>query len=175
MSIESVVDLDAGPDEAAELAKRVTAELLGRGIIVPARERPGCARHFAPGPHAGEVVDAINQNWSTGLNVTTGRTVFDPGENGLETLYCPACGGEAREAEVDWSAAVVEWSDGSGPALLPCPRCFLASPIQRWTFHPTRALGQLGFEFYEWFLRPEFVRQIGLWLGHRVALVSCHR
>src|SRR5688500_190629 len=121
MSIESVVDLDAGAEEAADLAKRVTEELLGRGIIVPASERPGCTRHFAAGPHADDVVEAINNNWSTGLNVTTGRTVYDAGENGLETLSCPACGGEVGQAEADWSTVVIEWYRGSGPALLSCP------------------------------------------------------
>ena len=87
---------------------------------------------------------------------------------------CLACGAETNEAQIDWSRAVEQWYDAREPALLRCPRCGADSRIERWTFRPMWALGYLGFEFYEWFLKPEFVQQIASWLDHRVALVQCH-
>lgn len=173
-SIDYVVDREASPRQAPPLAKRVVKLLLERGIIVLPRRRS--ARHpagpeYVPGPNVREAAE-YNEGPNCGLDVLTGRRMFDNGENGVDALRCPSCNKHHRPNQLEWITAIDEWRDETGPAVLTCRKCKKTSSVADWEFEPAQGFGNLAFQFTEWLLKEEFVQEMQQALGHRVAWVK---
>ncbi|MFC8668515.1 hypothetical protein [Streptomyces sp. NPDC057199] len=91
---QTVVDVDATADEARALAARVVEWLVAEGIVLG--ERTDCVLGqplgHPPGPNWRRAVEE-SPDWDPwdGLAVHTGRTVFDSGQGGPESVTCPRC------------------------------------------------------------------------------------
>ena len=163
------------------LARRVIEHLIARGIVLesrPDQELPPGKLRYAAGPNAltnSDLPDGFNRrDFTGGLDVETGRRVFDTGENGLDAIACPSCELRHEPAEIEWLAALGEWFKSNGPGMLACPSCGQSVPLVEWIFDPTWGFGELAFTFTDWPLSDSFIREISEVLGHRVAYVHCH-
>jgi hypothetical protein len=67
-----------------------------------------------------------------------------------------------------------QWANKQGAGDLLCTLCQSSTSIVFWQFDPAWGFGELGFEFYEWFLREDFVKELSQMLGHRVVWVRSH-
>lgn len=175
-SIDYVVDLDATQDEAPYLADRIVQELIRRGVILAkpqSHQLLGKGPEYAAGPNA-RLAGDYNDGFPCGLDVEVGRGVYTAGENGLDSLLCPACKRRVEPNDAEWSSAAEEWYEMKGPGLLACPLCGRSSPLTEWKFEPDWGFGNLAFKFSEWLLKEQFVKEIAHMLGHRVAHVKSH-
>lgn len=174
-SIDTIVDIEATLDEAPALGERIVAVLLAQEVISPVREVHeylGTGAEYAAGARVRFAVDAINDCFGSGMNIQIGRSLYWPGELGLESITCPRCNHFHEPNDVDWASAAIAWSNQEGSDLLTCLRCAREVSISSWRFEPAWGFGNLAFEFKEWFLKEEFVKQIGDALGHEVVMVS---
>ncbi|MEU0439650.1 MULTISPECIES: hypothetical protein [unclassified Streptomyces] len=93
---QTVVDLDAGPQDAARLAERVVGWLAAEGIVLaaPTRCLLGDGLGHEPGPHWIKATGEENADHQPydGLEVHTERTVFHDGQGGPGSVICPRCG-----------------------------------------------------------------------------------
>ncbi|MFH9041773.1 hypothetical protein ACH4FA_20825 [Streptomyces sp. NPDC017966] len=185
---QTIVDLDAGPDEAAELADRAVAWLVDEGIVLA--ERTGCVLGqplgHPPGPNWHRAVaedDADREPWD-GLAVEVGRTVFDAGQGDPEAVTCPRCAATMRLVTDTWDTiddawapfrAAMETWDETGEAQVVCPACAESVPLPEWRWADDYfAFAHLGFEFWNWpEFTPEFLTRFSHALGgHRVGRVG---
>jgi hypothetical protein len=175
-SIESVVDVEATPDEALKLAHRVVDELLRRGIILVTPQRHeylGDGPRYARGPNVSSAA-RYNDCFPCGLDVEIGRRVYDAGENGLNSILCPICA-NLYDLEIEgWASAIGEWANQQGSGILTCTKCQHSASVVSWQFDPVWGFGELAFRFSEWFLREEFVQELSQLLGHRVTWVQSY-
>ncbi|WP_436774084.1 hypothetical protein [Yinghuangia sp. YIM S09857] len=187
---QTIVDTEATPEEAQELAANVLAWLISDGIV--SAERTDCvlgadAGH-APGARHGEaVVDPdpeLVDVWSNGLHVTVERTVFDAGQGEPSAVTCPHCAVEMRLVDEYWSPveetwdlfadATESWADDYDEPVA-CPSCGRTARVHTWIWADDYfAFGHLGFTFWNWpALRPEFVVELSSRLGgHRTVLLE---
>ncbi|TDC11473.1 hypothetical protein E1267_00595 [Nonomuraea longispora] len=185
---QTIVDVEASPEEAGALADGVLSWLVSSGVV--AAERTDCvigaALGHPSGPRAGEVVDASGWSgpWQGGLEVRVGRTVFDGGQGDPTAVTCPHCAATVelmnddfeldREAWEPFRDVVHEWDEGYD-VVIDCPSC--GRPVEpagwRWA-DDYFAFGHLGFRFWGWPpLRTGFVDGITVRLaGHRVVLLD---
>jgi hypothetical protein len=173
-SIDWVVDIDARESEAPELAARVIAHLVGRGIILPAFGHLLAENGqplYSPGPKADIVRHPGGFAVPVGMEVVTERRVFHAGDDGLDALSCPNCGQRHAIQNLPWSDAVQAWWSRSGDAGLSCPACQQSTAVTEWNFDPEWALGHLGFGFHNWRLTAALAGRIVAVLGHRCRLV----
>lgn len=61
---------------------------------------------------------------TNGLEIITGRQIFDTGQIGVDEIICPACNGDISSE--DWSFPD-EWSEGSNDTT--CPLCSTSTDI----------------------------------------------
>ncbi|MFF9211620.1 MULTISPECIES: hypothetical protein [unclassified Streptomyces] len=198
---QTIVDLDASPQDAPALAQRVVDWLVTEGIVLA--ERTDCVfgppTGHPPGPNWHRAVAEDDADWEPydGLAVYTGRTVFHGGQGGPEAVTCPRCGvttplltedydhlpdeegEEAPAAAGDdawarFAAAINPWHE-TGEADVVCPACTTAVPLPAWTWADDYfAFAHLGFEFWNW---PRFTdafhsRVTDLLGGHRTVRVG---
>ncbi|GAB2753856.1 hypothetical protein [Streptomyces bullii] len=180
---QTIVDLDAGEDEAPRLAQRVVDWLVAEGIVLAEREDCvlGQPLGHPPGPHWERAAAEDDADWepTDGLAVHTGRTVFDGGQDAPEAVTCPRCAtttpldadphdlvpddadGSDQEhpgtaGDGVWPrfvAAITDWRR-TGAAAVDCPACAQPVPLPEWVWaDDCFAVGHLGFEFWNW---PEF-------------------
>jgi hypothetical protein len=163
-------------DGAIGLSRKVVDELCRRQIILPTPQKHEYLEdgpRYATGPRVGTVADH-NDCFPCGMDVVIGRTVYDAGDSGLSSISCPKCGKSCDIESEGWSSAIGAWANRQGAGDLFCTGCQTASPIVYWQFDPTWGFGELGFQFSEWFLREEFVKELSEILGHRVVWVRSH-
>ena len=67
-----------------------------------------------------------------GVQIITGRTVFDAGGNGLSAAMCPGC--HVNIIDSDWADFLMEWVHGS-TSWLQCPACRQKSPLNAYDFN----------------------------------------
>lgn len=184
---EWVADLDATEAEAPELGRRVVDALVARGVLL--REVSGAAAlggvGHLPGPAwADTVATSVSGESPWGMEVGTGREVYDGGRGGVDAVTCPRCAVRrsffgppeefgptcSDEDGLSWYFdAATTWRDG-GEADLECRTCGAASPVTEWSADDA-ALACLGFTFWSWDeLRPEVCDWIAEATGgHRIA------
>lgn len=184
---QTIVDRDAGADEAAGLARSVIDWLVAEGIVLA--ERTDCVLSqplgHPPGPNWSHAVAEEDARWepSDGLAVHLGRTVFHGGQGCFEAAICPRCSTTTRLADDDWkvideawtpfSEAIGTWYD-TGVAHVPCPACSREVPLPDWNWSDDYfAFAHLGLDFWNWpEVTPEFrTRVCALLDGHRTAYV----
>ncbi|MFN9245738.1 MAG: hypothetical protein ACK6DS_01570, partial [Planctomycetota bacterium] len=171
--IESIVDTDATLDEADDLARAVVANLCDCGIILPTPQTHKFLANgprYATGPNVLNAVDAINDCFPCGMDVSIGRNVYDTGQLGFE-LFCPNCKHRFDTEALDWTAPVGCWYDSGIVTHLECPKCSAPTSFTKW-FSPPFGFGNLAFQFYEWFLKQEFVDHVSKLLHHQVIWVK---
>ncbi|MFF9487008.1 hypothetical protein [Streptomyces sp. NPDC014676] len=184
---QTIVDLDAGADEAPGLADRVVAWLVDEGIVLA--ERTDCVLGqplgHPPGPNWHRAVaedDADEEPWD-GLAVEVGRTVFDGGQGEPEAVTCPRCAvttplltdgwDPIDDAWAPFGDAMTTWQE-TGEAQVTCPACARPVPLPEWDWADDWfAFAHLGFEFWNWpEFTPEFLTRFSQALGgHRVRRV----
>ncbi len=149
---ETVVDVDADPEEASSLAERVVSELVRRKIIQSGVSDCTLGA-FGHRPDSGindllrAKDDLLPQLATNGLEVSVGRTVSVP--PGLNSISCPLCNTEATTDSLPWGDAVGDWYDG-GEGVLTCAACMAPSPVVQWRHSPTAAFGHVAFTFWNW-------------------------
>lgn len=189
---QTIVDRDAGEDDAEALAARVVDYLIGRGVVAPT-----CADNmlgggdrmaYSPGPLAEDAVEAqihdearhglphldVHETRPNGLAVNVGRRVFYS-MMGEQAVVCRSCGSrvalDAFSPALD--AALDEWIAGTAAGRFACPLCGTDDPISDWNWDPPWAFASLGFTFWNWPpLSHDFVRDLANLLGHRLVVVS---
>lgn len=108
------------------------------------------------------------------MRVTTGRTVFEAGGDGLE-VACPSCKHRIDEATDKWMSAVRAWYEGDDRAAFSCPGCRRKASLNDWDGPWPWAFGHIGFTFWNWPpLKESFVSEVAKALGHRTRLVRGH-
>ncbi|MGW6895557.1 hypothetical protein [Streptomyces sp. NBC_01718] len=181
---QTIVDLDATEQDAAQLGAGLLDWLIADGIV--SAERTDCVLDGdgygnAPGPNYAKAVDDPGpvELWSNGLHVATGRTVFDSGQGDAGAATCPLCATEIRLVDDTWcpvdsawapfAGRLGAWADG-GEGAVECPSCRRPSGIDRWSWEDNYyACGLLGLTFWNWAelaygFEQEVRRRLG---GHR--------
>lgn len=167
---QTIVDLDAGPQDAPALAQRVVDWLVTEGIVLA--ERTDCVLGqplgHPPGPNWHRAVAEDDADWkpSDGLAVHTGRTAFHGGQGGAEAARCPRCATTVRLYTEDWDLIDEAWAPfdraidvwlATGAADVGCPACAAVVPLPDWSWTDDfYAFAHLGFEFWNW---PEFTEE----------------
>lgn len=161
---QTLVVTDVAPQDASALAARALDWLVGEGVVLA--ERTDCVLGaplgHPPGPHWADAVGHRGQE-PAGLNVRTGRTIFDGGQGEPMEAVCPHCAGSVAFLDEDWDEdeeawepfgeAVHAWEE-TGHATVECPHCGGAGDLTLWRWEDDYyAFGHLGFEFWDW---PEF-------------------
>lgn len=185
-TFQTIVDLDASPQDAPRLAERVVEWLVAEGIVL-AERTPDCVYGqplgHLPGPNWERAV--TDQPWGRspgdGLATYTERTVFHRGQGGMEAVRCPRCQATTRLYTEEWkliedtwtpfAQAISTWHE-TGAADVDCPACAEPVPLPAWIWTDDYfAFAHLGFEFWNWMeLTEEFrARMADLLDGHRTA------
>jgi hypothetical protein len=106
-----------------------------------------------------------------GLSVSTERTVFNTGQNGLEELICPNCKNDISQEDWDF---LDPWASGETDDLA-CPSCGKPNEIHDYTFKPEWGFSNLGFEFWNWPpFKQEFIDDLKRRLDCDVNIVFSH-
>lgn len=189
---QTIVDVEAGAENADRCAARVRDWLTSAGIVLA--ERTDCvlgaeAGH-PPGPAVGQALEDPSSDdgwqglWTNGLDIIVGRTVFDAGQGDVEAVTCPHCTREIRLVDAHWATieeawapfreVLTAWPEGDD-GVIACLSC--GEPVEptawRWA-DDYFALGHLGFTFWNWpQLKQDFVAEVSRRLGgHRVVLLA---
>lgn len=181
---QRIGDIEVAPEEAEELGAAMVGWLVDTEVIAAGRTECvlGSALGHPPGPRYADAVTEPDPSlaglWSNGLEVVTGRTVFDGGQDELESATCPHCATTVRLVDDHWQLddrvwepfqrAISVWHSG-GAGLVGCPACAQAAGLNDWSWRPEWGFGHLGFTFWNWPpLAPEFLAEFARRLGHRV-------
>ncbi|WP_369170180.1 hypothetical protein AB5J49_21135 [Streptomyces sp. R28] len=178
-TFQTIVDLDAPPQDAPRLAERVIEWLVAEGIVL-AQAEPGWALGddpaHPPGPDWHKAVAHARWGAPEGLVVHTGHQVFYSTHVTANTVTCPRCGQTTTvEGEVTprFGTAMNAWYE-TGAADVDCPGCAGSVPLPawRWADH-AYAFAHLGFKFWNWpALSDEFRARTARFLeGHDTALL----
>jgi len=179
-----IVDIEVGAEDAERLGSAVFDWLVGNGVVE--REgtdsvlgglghRPG--RSYRNALEPGENDTGFLTLRTNGLEIRTGRTVFDAGGNYPLELDCDACQYQVR-SKSESSAFLdraVSWDKGDDRVTFACPRCGQARPLREWRGQFQWGFGYLGLEFWNWPpLSEEFIQSVTRQLRHRTVLVRRH-
>jgi hypothetical protein len=172
-----IVDRDASILESERLATAIRAWLITECIIDAIES--DCVLSglgHAPGPRLDKAVDendidryAVRRLRTNGLKIVSERTVF---AYSLESVSCAHCRDEI-EFRGPVSDAVDAWYSTGRTATIECPRCTAEQPVTELEYYPAMALGNLGFEFWNWPpLKASFLESLSRrLLGHRTAFL----
>jgi len=107
---------------------------------------------------------------TNGLEVVTKRSIFDAGENGLDSFVCPKCNEDILYSGLD----LQEYSE-NGTSILTCPLCNRASEINQYRIEPEWGFSNLGFTFWNWSdLTAKFIEDFEKKLQCKVKVVESH-
>lgn len=102
-----------------------------------------------------------------GLSITTNRTVFDTGENGIEEIICPSCHKDISYE--DWSFD--DWYNEVSNNMR-CPLCHTDMEINDFKFTPEWGFSNLGFTFWNWpLLKDDFLKELKQRIGTAIVVV----
>lgn len=186
-----IADVEATEAEAPALAESMVHWLVGEGVIM--KDLTDCVASgtdsgYPPGPTFRAVVIHPNDDfltlWANGVEVSTGRRVFHPGQGEIGAVICPRCDQTVQLSDPATGAVTDQWQPfadalnawyAGGPGLVRCPHCSLLVDFNDWLWVAGRpfAVGFLGLTFWNW---PElsalFVQRVVNHLGHRVVLTG---
>ena len=182
---QTLVDVDATPAEAAELASRALDWLVREAIVCAERTECVLSAPLGNPPGRGWAKAVADPGWEPrdGLKIETGRTVFHGGQGGAQYATCSQCAGRTWFYTESWETidgadgaffdAIKVWHE-TGEATVTCPSCNRVSDLTSWRWADDYfAFGYLGFEFWNWpEFTPRFVNEFAQVLdGHRVSRV----
>lgn len=170
----TIVDVEVTAADAAMAGERAVRALITRRVVLEEQDRSGGALLWPPGSASGSTTRSGERPVAgvlhTGIELVTGRTVFDTGGNGVE-LACGACKG-SLEPDDRYFEQVGEWHEGDDHVIYACPLCGSQTRLVDWDGPFAFALGNLGIRLWNWpRLSDEFVREMSSVLGHRIRLV----
>jgi hypothetical protein len=155
---QAVVDVEVDEAEAAELADRVIAHLVDRGIVVAELSDSGLGSDgHRPGPRCSEAIaepehsqaESFRSLRTNGVCAEVGRAIHaTPDEPDEPEVVCPAC--SQRIAPEIWFDAAEEWCNDAGPALVACPGCRVVTPVRSVPAGEEMILGSLALVFWNW-------------------------
>ncbi len=135
-----MADVEATEAEAAALADSMVRWLVGEGVIMkdPTDCVLGADSGYPPGPNFRSVVIHPNDDfltlWTNGVELSTGRRVFHPGQGELGAVTCPRCDqmvllsdpatGSVTDQWQPFADALDSWYAGGLGHVL-CPHCSL--------------------------------------------------
>lgn len=188
-TFQIIADVEAAEAEAEALAASVVGWLSDAKII--AGRQPGCVlgadAGYPPGPGYGAAVTDVDELLGglkvNGLEVTTIRSVFFPGQGEVGPVTCPQCGRNVElQDQADgtmtahwklFSDAFTKWMT-SEPSEVTCPLCWHPTALNdwHWSVEWPVAVGFLGFTFWNWPpLSSSFIAQVQAHLGHRTVVI----
>jgi hypothetical protein len=188
-TFQIIADIEVAEAAAAALAASVVSWLSGAQII--AGRQPGCVlgadTGYPPGPGYDAAVTDVDELLAglkvNGLEVTTTRSVFFPGQGEVGPVTCPQCGrnvelqdpaGDTMTAHWKlFSDAITDWMTGE-PSAVTCPLCWHPTALNdwHWSVEWPVAVGFLGLTFWNWPpLGSSFIAQVQAHLGHRIVVI----
>jgi hypothetical protein len=192
-NFEMLVDVDATPSQADEVARAVLDRFRNLGLIT-GDANPDCVlggTGYRPGHAVAELYKRRKREgrfWelvTCGVEPHVGRG-FNEWALGpsCEGFVCPACGAGIEPFDDAFAdaigKAVGEWMDESGPALVPCPECRNKRSIAEWQCNPPFGFGNVSIRFWNWppldspswkIDIPGIVREVS---GHTVVITHGH-
>jgi hypothetical protein len=162
-SYEALVDCDATPAQAAELARDAVAILSTGGLIVPSLSSD-CVLEgvgYPAGPKCGDVYTVEdngdlrgNRFWTlktSGVEVHATPWVNLWGFTQFSGAICPRCGRDRAEDFLDDVGNLVDdyMRSGAVPSV-PCPSCDAASSIHDWKCDPHLGFVNFALVFWNW-------------------------
>ncbi|WP_131746914.1 hypothetical protein [Frankia sp. Cppng1_Ct_nod] len=180
----TIGDIEAAAGNAEELAAAMIGWLVEAGIV--AADRTDCVLGselgYPPGPNYADAMTepdtTLGRLRTNGLEVITGRQVFDFGEGEVVNAGCPHCAATIRLIDDHWELddrvwgpfgdAIHAWHGGAA-GIVSCAVCAKPVELNDWRWNPEWGFGYLGFKFWNWpSLAPGFVTEFAGRLGHRV-------
>jgi hypothetical protein len=171
----TIVPTNVTGEQVKELSQRTIKWLTEREII--SQDPTDCVlgqdSGYPPGPKYKNIIDGDNYGLlrlkTNGLQVVTVRQVFDNGDNGLEEINCPKCGG--NNIDSDWGESLDAWDAGQNDKLK-CSQCDNESPITDFDFKPSWGFGELGLTFWNWpSLTSEFLDDVKILLDKDIKVI----
>jgi hypothetical protein len=110
-----IVDVEVSGDAVEALADDVRSWLIEDSIVVAKRSDCVLSSEYghAPGLRVGSAVESSGDHFvglrTNGLEIVTGRTVFDAGQ-GADGLMCPHCRHLDRFVDADTGAPTPQWA-----------------------------------------------------------------
>lgn len=164
---QAIIDLEAGPDEAAFLALKVVTRLTAAGIIEPGNDQGlngSGAGLYKPGKNFAQAVCGAGGTSSHDLDnlgsmeAEAGPWVNMFGLASLEVVSCPTCGtkfGTENGADVvgvieGFAEASRSFYSGTRHPKVPCPVCHGEIPATDWNTQPHLGYCYLAFIFWNW-------------------------
>ncbi|HEX7161662.1 MAG TPA: hypothetical protein VF223_10575 [Trebonia sp.] len=188
-TFQIIADVEAAEAEAAALAASIVGWLRDAQII--AGQQPGCVlgadAGYPPGPGYDAAVTDVDELLGglkvNGLEVTTARSVFFPGQGEVGPVTCPQCGRNVElQSQADgtmtahwklFSDAITRWM-AKEPNEVACPLCWHPTALNdwHWSVEWPVAVGFLGFTFWNWPpLNSSFIAQVQEHLGHKIVVI----
>lgn len=162
-NFQMLVDVDATPGEADGVARSVLRLFRQLGLIT-GEANPDCVlggTGYRPGPAVADAYILRRRDlrfWelrTSGVEPKVGRSFNDWALGpSCEGFTCPACAAVIEPFGDPFMDAIFkavgEWTDESGPALVPCPECRKERPITEWQCKPPFGFGNVSFRFWNW-------------------------
>jgi hypothetical protein len=157
----AIVDLQATPDEAQALARRVVWRLSEEGLIMPSPAPDatlGDGGGYRPGHRIADLYHRPEYKWfltltTNGMEVCAKPYVNLWGFTINEDAACPQCyvvlPFENLIIERFAEAASQFIAGNSRPAVC-CPRCSASSAVQEWKTRVHLGFAYLAFQFWNW-------------------------
>ena len=189
-TFQIIADIEVAEAAAAALAASVVSWLSGAEII--AGRQPGCVlgadAGYPPGPGYDAAVTDVDELLAglkvNGLELTTTRSVFFPGQGEVGPVTCPQCGRNIELQDPADDTMTVHWklfSDAitnlmtGEPSAVTCPLCWHPTALNdwHWSVEWPVAVGFLGLTFWNWPpLGSSFIAQVQAHLGgHRIVVI----
>ncbi len=160
---EMLVDADVTIEQAEEVKLRVldrfreleiiAGEVNEECVLGGEGYRPGSAvsRLYTLGNQEYPFWDLLTCGVETNVARQFNYWAYGPS---CEGYSCPCCEAEFEPHDEDLqetlAAAIDEWFEQSGPAVVTCPRCAKDVPITEWRCEPPLGFGNLSFSFWNW-------------------------
>jgi len=162
-SSNTIVDIEATPQDAARLADVIRSRLVSEGIVEPEMSDSALGSEGAhrPGPNYRIAIESAVGDpgflglMTNGLEIRSGRQIFTAFANGLE-LRCDACGStldliensdSAASTLSEWLDACDAWSKGGDQVSFACPKCGQRALLAEWRGPWPWGFGNLGLTF----------------------------
>jgi hypothetical protein len=178
----SIVPSEIELERPEEKAQQVTQWLIAKEIV--AAQQTDCVLGspvgYPPGPRFRDALDPGENHGgfpelvTNGVEVITGRTVFDTGGNGIEEVRCPKC--QANIIDSDWGDFLGEWVNG-GSQFMQCPDCGQESLLTEYDFNIEKrfiwAFSNFGITFWNWppEFKDSFIAELEQVIGSSVRIV----
>lgn len=171
-SVSIVPKLSAYPDRENK-AREILDWLVGLDIVKPKLSDCVLGKDEGYAISAGATRVTSEPNYlpfdliTNGLEISTARTVYDTGGNGVEELICPHCSQDIANENWDLN----DWSENDTNNMI-CPLCHVGTDVHEFRFNPEMGFSDLRFTFWNWSgLTERFIEEFKQKLGCDINIV----